>query len=236
MNDPMTEVTISPRFNGPADSGNGGYCCGVLASFLDGASRVRLHSPPPLDTPMRVIQSQPDRAELLSGEILVGTAETCQFQLDTPPAPTLEQAERASGHFVWEHDHCYPSCFVCGPNRRNRGGLGLAPGSVDGAELVACSWQPADEFMDEKGIVLPEIVWSALDCPGFFGAVGDSPRPMLLGELMAEIFVPVPGKETLIVYGWPLGSEGRKHYGAVAIATRSGEVLASSRTTWILMN
>ena len=42
-------VIIPSRFNGPPDSGNGGYSCGVLAAFIDGPARVRLHVPPPLD-------------------------------------------------------------------------------------------------------------------------------------------------------------------------------------------
>ena len=28
-------VTIASRFNGPADSGNGGYSCGLLAAFIE---------------------------------------------------------------------------------------------------------------------------------------------------------------------------------------------------------
>ena len=40
-----TQVTIPARYNGPPDSGNGGYSCGVLAAFIDGPARVRLHSP-----------------------------------------------------------------------------------------------------------------------------------------------------------------------------------------------
>ena len=42
------DVTIDPRFNGPPDSGHGGYVSGVVASFLEGPARVRLHRPPPL--------------------------------------------------------------------------------------------------------------------------------------------------------------------------------------------
>ena len=39
----LTEVlTIPRRFNGPPRSGNGGYVCGRLASYLDGPASVRL--------------------------------------------------------------------------------------------------------------------------------------------------------------------------------------------------
>ena len=43
-------VTIPARFNGPLDSGNGGYSAGALAALLDGAAEVSLRRPVPLDT------------------------------------------------------------------------------------------------------------------------------------------------------------------------------------------
>ena len=42
--------SFAARFNGPADSGNGGYCAGVIAGFVDGPAEVSLRAPVPLDT------------------------------------------------------------------------------------------------------------------------------------------------------------------------------------------
>jgi hypothetical protein len=180
-----------------------------------------------------VSEPQPGEVELHGGEILVGSAIAATLDLDIPAVPSLEEAERASKHFIWQEHHCYPTCFVCGPRRREEDGLGLSPGPLGSWDLLACPWQPAAEFLDEKGNIRPEIIWSALDCPGFFAAVGDRPGPMLLGELTAEILKPVPGADSLLVFSWPLGVEGRKFHGGVAIANPAGEVLACSRTTWI---
>ena len=47
-------ITIPRRFNGPPHSGNGGYVCGRLASYLDGPASVRLRVPPPLERELRV--------------------------------------------------------------------------------------------------------------------------------------------------------------------------------------
>ena len=52
-------ISIDARFNGPPDSGNGGYCSGVFASFVDTSGpdagvEVTLRRPPPLDTPLTV--------------------------------------------------------------------------------------------------------------------------------------------------------------------------------------
>ena len=49
-----TTITIPRRFCGPPDSGNGGYVCGRLASFIDGPAVVRLKVPTPLDEEMEV--------------------------------------------------------------------------------------------------------------------------------------------------------------------------------------
>ena len=47
-------VEIPGRFNGPLDSGNGGYCSGVVASFVEEPAVVSLLSPAPLDRPLDV--------------------------------------------------------------------------------------------------------------------------------------------------------------------------------------
>ena len=64
-------VTIASRFNGPADSGNGGYSCGLLAAFIDGPARVRLHAPPPLDTPLAVVRHADGRVDMRDGDTVV---------------------------------------------------------------------------------------------------------------------------------------------------------------------
>ena len=63
--------------------------------------------------------------------------------------------------------------------------------------------------------------------------MGAQLRPAVLGELLGEIKTAVAGADPLIVYAWPLGGEGRKYYGATAIATAGGDVVACSKSTWI---
>jgi hypothetical protein len=51
----MTDsIIIQRRFQGPANSGNGGYVCGRLASYIQGPATVRLKSPPRLETELHV--------------------------------------------------------------------------------------------------------------------------------------------------------------------------------------
>ncbi len=70
---------------------------------------------------------------------------------------------------------------------------------------------PLPDLLDASGQVRPEIVWSALDCPGYFGAMGATPRLAVLGELEGHLMADVPGDATLVVYAWPLGRDGRKY-------------------------
>ncbi|HET7444601.1 MAG TPA: hypothetical protein VFJ57_08085 [Solirubrobacterales bacterium] len=47
----LAEVSIPRHFNGPLESGNGGYCAGVFAALIDGPAAVNLRRPIPLDEP-----------------------------------------------------------------------------------------------------------------------------------------------------------------------------------------
>lgn len=231
----MSQLQIPARFNGPPNSGNGGYSCGLVALHIAGAARVRLHSPPPLDTNLAVHVNSDGTVHFLDGETLVASGAPAALDMEVPRAPTLEQARRATRDFICFKDHPYETCFVCGPSRPQKDGLALFPGPVDDWSLLACPWEPAADLLDESGNVRPEIVWAALDCPGCFGAVGPQMVPVLLGELVAELRAPVPGDETLVVFAWPLGRDGRKIYGGVAVANQAGAILACSRTTWIAL-
>ncbi len=228
----QTSVSIPAHCNGPADSGNGGYSCGVLAGFIDGPARVRLHAPPPLATGMQVRESDDNAFEMYDGETLIGTAWPTRLELDIPPAPTLAEAREASTRYVGFEHHDYPACYVCGPERRDDG-LCLFPGPVRDWQLLACSWQPRPDMLDRNGRVRQEIIWSALDCPGFFAAHGPEKPLTLLGELEGRLIREIRGDRPLVVYAWPLGTEGRKSWGGTAIADPDGEVLAVSRSLWI---
>jgi hypothetical protein len=230
-----TETAIPARFNGPPASGNGGYSCGVLAAHVQGSACVRLHVPPPLDTPLLVRGTDDGGAAMYDGETLVASAIPATLDLDIPAPPSVAEAEAAMDRFPCYEGHLFPTCFVCGPERPAHDGLGLFPGSVSDGGLFACVWRPKPDMLDGEGNIRTEILWSALDCPGYFAAVGDQLRPAVLGELIGELHTRVLGDQPLIVYAWPMGDEGRKFYAGTAIATAAGTVVASAKSTWILL-
>lgn len=229
----QTETTIAGRFNGPPASGNGGYSCGVLAACLAGPARIRLHVPPPLDTVLSVTRVDEGSVEMHDGDTLVASGSRIELELDVPAPPPEAEAGKAMEGFPCYEGHAFPTCFVCGPERAQHDGLELFPGPVAGREnLWACLWQPAADLLDERGNVRPEILWSALDCPGYFAAMEGTLRPALLGELAGELHAPVPGDGPLVVYAWLIDRDGRKFHAGTAIA-REGQVVARARSTWI---
>jgi hypothetical protein len=218
-------VRIPARFNGPPDSGNGGYTCGLVAGLLGGVAEVTLRMPPPLDRELAVVRED-GSVEVRDDGRLVAEAQPVELDVEVPAPVSVEQAERASERYAGFEHHAYSTCFVCGPNRTD--GLRVYAGPVEDREgLVASPWTPLED-------VTPELVWAALDCPSGW-AVDDFQREgVLLGRMATQIDrLPKPG-EPHVVMGWRVGEEGRKRFAGSALVTADGEVLARSRSTWIV--
>ena len=230
----MSQVVIDRRFCGPADSANGGYACGVVASAVDGPAQVTLRVPPPLDRALDLRPGNGGGAALWDGETLVGEGEPATVDVDVPEPVDLAEARAAAGRYEWAQDHPYPTCFVCGPQRASGDGLRIFPGPVEGRRLYASPWTPDPSLLDGDGSVRPEFVWAALDCPSgaattAFEGVGRS----LLGRLAADLRAPVPGAGTHVLTAWPVQRDGRKLHTCSALFTERGERCAVARAVWI---
>ena len=231
--DDTKALTIASRFNGPPDSGNGGYVCGAFAVAAGQDMKVRLLAPPPLDRALALQAGQGDGTFVLcDGERPIASGQPSQLSLDVPKAPPYVQAVWASQHYVGFKQHTFPDCFVCGPHRRRGDGLRIFPGLLDSG-IVAGPWIPADDLDDGDGKTAVEFHWAALDCPGYFAVVQDAPRLMVLGEMQAHVDRKVRVGEPCTVIGWSLGAEGRKHYAGTAIFDGEGELCARARATWV---
>src|SRR5512136_930169 len=226
-------IIIARRFNGPPDSGNGGYACGLLAVATGEDVRVRLKVPPPLEREMSVLADERDGTFLLrDGEAEVASATWSHLELEVPSPPPYVQAVWAAQHYVGFRHHDFPDCFVCGPHRRRGDGMRIFAGMLDSG-IVAAPWLPADDLDGGDGKVAVEFHWAALDCPGYFAVVEDGPRMMVLGEMQAHVDRRVHVGESCTVIGWRLGTAGRKHYCGTAIFDKDGELCARARATWI---
>jgi hypothetical protein len=223
-------VRVARRFNGPPDSGNGGYVCGLVGSAFDGPAEVTLHVPPPLERAMRLVRSEVT-LRLIDGERTVAEGLPSSVDLEPPATVPFDAAVAAVERYAGWEDHLFPTCFVCGPEREQGDGLRIFPGPVGEVPVVAAPWQPPRDLARSDGTLSPEVVWAALDCPSYFG--GPVGTPSVLGRLAVEIRAPVFLDESYVVLGWGLGSEGRKHRAAAAITDRNRSVVAVSRALWI---
>lgn len=234
----IDSIVIDRRFRGPPHSGNGGYSCGRLAAFVDGAAEVTLRKPPPLETAMQVIAEDDGAVGLYDGERLVASARAAEIAVTPRAAPTFEEAQAASARTFPAAAHKLPMCYVCGPDRAHGDGLRIHCGPLDvqagWSGVVAAGWIPEDYMADGGGAIAPEFVWAALDCPTAYamGSAAGFPS-ILLGRQAVRIERrPQPG-ERCVITAWQTGHEGRKFWSQGALLGAGAETLAVCQATWI---
>lgn len=224
-------LRIAARFNGPPDSGNGGYSCGLMARTIGRPVRVRLQRPVPLETELEVTSVGEGRWEIRSPADLIATAVAHEVAIDVPQAPAWIEAFGASHHYPGFGDHSFPRCFTCGPAREPGDGLRVFAGAVPGTHVMAAPWVPHASLADQQGVLPSEFIWAALDCPGYWATC--HPSVALLGELAMRIDRVPRIDEPCVVIGWRIGQEGRKHRAGTALFDSSGALSAVGEATWI---
>jgi hypothetical protein len=241
----VPSARVPTRFNGPPASGQGGYSAGVVAAYLDGPSAVSLRRPVPLDAELevRIERGQADlrgdaeraggvdhiaaRAYDSDGELVVEAIAAPPLARWDAPAVTIEEARAAAARFTSPAEGTFDHCFVCG-RARHDDGFGIFLGPVEETDLVAAPWTPPAWSADGDGVVLPEFVWSALDCPGYFAVFGIEGELAFLARQQSELLAPIHAGVEYVAVGRPLGREGRKGFAATAILDPDGGVLAHS--------
>lgn len=226
-------IYIDPRFRGPPESANGGYVCGLLASFVDSpAATVRLNLPPPLSTTLEVRQAAIG-VGLYNDNTRIAAARPATVSIQPPAPPSYAQADAAAVDFAGGFaEHAYPSCFVCGPQREASDGLRIFPGPLAGRDMVACTWIPDPSLGTAQDAVAPEFLWAALDCPGAYSFPTSSGGKLLLGELSVQINSPVKVGEPLILVAWQISHDGRKHHTGTALFGETGDCRGLGLGTW----
>jgi hypothetical protein len=232
MAENVASVTIPSRFRGPSTSGNGGYTCGVVASFVGGVTEVMLRRPPPLERPLAV--ERRDGVVLLDGDEVVAHGKPAELDLAVPEPPSFEEATSKARHYTGFRQHPFPECFTCGPARPVGDGLRIFAGREETERLVAAPWVPAASMCDDRGGVDLKILWAALDCPGYFAI--EKGEPAVLGKMTAETTRTVHAGERCVIIGWSLGQEGRKLHTATALFSQRGDLVGRSRQVWVKLS
>jgi hypothetical protein len=225
-------LIIASRFCGPEGSANGGYFAGCVAARAGRTVAVRLLRPPPLDSPLDILELADGTIAVMSGPERIGEAKGATLELDPRSPPSYFEAVEASRDYAGFAHHRFPTCFVCGTRRRRGDGMRIFAGPIAERDLVAAPWVPDMSLDQGDGKVRAEFMSAALDCPGFYAASPDD-RMMLLGELTVHVTRRVHVGERCTVIGWALQASGRKHAAETAVFAEDGEVCGLARAVWI---
>lgn len=228
----QSSVMFPGRFNGPPGSANGGYACGVIAGHIPvDLVEVTLLHPPPLDTELLVEDRGPVYEVHPPGGDVVATAKPVDETVEVLP-PVLDVPTDAAAA-VQDANHPFRSCFTCGPDREPGDGLRIFVKRLHGQAILADQWTPAESLADADGVIRPEIVWAALDCPGGWAAFNRIPGGIaVLSQMTAHIErVPRVGEECVVVAtsDW---HDGRKLGARSALYTAGGELLGAARAVY----
>ena len=236
----LETIIVDRRFRGPPRSANGGYICGRLARHIDGSAQVTLRHPPPLDAELDL------RSDTASGGVVlmhagreIAAAVPVPLAVGRWSVPSYAEAAAAAARTFPASRHPLPTCFVCGPARREGDGLRLHVGPLAADDdawsgVLAAPWAPHTSLADAEGLVREEFVWAALDCPtAYASSSADGLRTMLLGRQTVRIERRPTAGERLIVLARATGVERRKNFADAALVDEAGRVLAECRAVWI---
>src|SRR5688572_23155836 len=165
-----------------------------------------------------------------------------EVTLRRPPPIGVELAVARDGDAAsWVHDHPFPTCFGCGPERDPADALCLFCGPVglcsptksdqcDGR--FAVPWTPP-AWTGDHGVVDPVFVWAALDCPSSAPAHGTIDAPVVLGRLTVALEGAVAVGAPHVIQSWLERTDRRKRHTGVALFTADGERRAGGRAVWV---
>jgi hypothetical protein len=199
----------------------------MLAAHLDGRVSVSLRRPVPLDTELEVRVERDEARAYVDDELVIEAVAASPLATWDAPSVGVEEARAAAARFTSPAEGTFDHCFVCG-RARHEDGFGVFLGPVEGTDLLAAPWTPPAWSADDDGVVLPEFVWSALDCPGYFATFGSGGELAFLARQQSELLAPIRAGVEYVAVGRPLGRDGRKGFAATAILDPDGTVLAQS--------
>ncbi|GAB2729019.1 PaaI family thioesterase [Nocardia thraciensis] len=233
----MTETVILPEHvHGYPDVAFGGYVAGMLARRTGSpVVRVDFRSIVPVATEVGLGTTDTGWALTAADGRLLVEAAPADVTIETPTPPSWAEAKLATDAAVTSPERQVTDCYGCGAVCAPGRGLRLFPWLLPERDLIAAAWQPDPGLAADNGVLPPEIVWSALDCPG--GVAGIALGGMRYGAFTAALTAtqlrPLLAGDEYISYAWPIRADGRKHTVGVALSTPEGDLCALAEALWI---
>lgn len=231
-------LRIPNWFQGPTDSGQGGWTAAQLGALAGEAVTVRLRAPVPLDTDLPVERSG-SGWRCLHGDTVICEAVPWVPDVPDTEAVALAEARAARQRFpVRPEDHPVPFCFSCGTQpdsmRVHAGPLGSEP------ERYATDWTAPDWATGPDGTANPAALWAALDCTAaWYASCHPQYRRCVTAQYAAEVLRPVQAGEELALVAWngdaPQGWDGRKRWATSVAFDAGGRLVARARSLWIAL-
>ncbi len=237
------DIVIEACFRGPPQSGNGGYVGGIFSRVIDasgeGNVEVTLRSPIPLDKGLQAIKYEDGSARIMDGDVLIAEVKPANLTLDVPQMPDWSEVEAAAdksfsfteniNELIPGRKGFHPICFCCGAE--HEWGMRVFAAPIKGG--VAAIWPTSADWDMDDGLIKPEYLWTAMDCPGQFAYMAEGIRTGMLGRITARIYERPKAGETLMVMAWPIAVEGKKHFAGSVIFDKSGKKYSEAITLWI---
>jgi hypothetical protein len=139
---------------------------------------------------------------------------------------------------ITPHEHPFPMCFGCGTDRAPGDGLRLCAGPLipqNSSGAFAVPWIPDPSLTATEGLIAPEFVWSALECPAAHVWVCDE-KVFVLGRFSLRIDRPPRPGEQCVVTSWRSGREGRRLIAETALFGEDENLLAVGRAIFFVVD
>jgi hypothetical protein len=231
-----TPIRVGTWFQGPTESGQGGWTAHRLATAIGEPVTVAIRRAIPLDIDMTIIAVD-DGWHLVdpaqpSEPVLIATRSDLIFADTT--AVSINSAADARTRFPLHNEHPVPECFSCGTNadsmRVHSGPL------ADGR--WATDWTVPDWAVNAAGTVDEGALWAAIDCAqAWYAGNAGGRRHSVTVQLAVEVLEPLEPGVTYSLGAWngtyDTEWDGRKRGAGGAVFAANGTCVARSSSFWI---
>jgi hypothetical protein len=211
----------------------------MLARHIAGAAEITLRAPPPLETELSVFEVGAGVWELRQGTATIAVGRGITLDIDRLERATYAEAVAAERRTpITPHEHPFPMCFGCGTDRAPGDGLRLCAGPLipqNSRGAFAVPWIPDPSLIATEGLIAPEFVWSALECPAAHVWLCDE-KVFVLGRFSLRIDRRPRPSEQCVVTSWRSGREGRRLIAETALFGEDENLLAVGRAIFFVVD